>query len=109
MGGTVRLEGEVEKGRFDRNTTLGEMRGKSRLADLACWLAERVVAHRHRGGAAAAEYRMTLACALDAPMRHVVINSGGLLPEGLAAFLVALANGRPLRGLRRLLRPGRGW
>ena len=55
MGGTVPLEGEVEKGRFDRNTTLGEMRGKSRLADLACWLAERVVAHRHRGGAAAAE------------------------------------------------------
>ena len=109
MGGTVPLEGEVEKGRFDRNTTLGEMRGKSRLADLACWLAERVVAHRHRGGAAAAEYRMPLACALDAPMRHVVISSGGLLPGGLAAFLVALANGHPLRGLRRLLRPGRGW
>ena len=37
---------------------------------------------------------MLLSCAVNAPVRHIVINSGGRLPEALADCLVRIANGK---------------
>ena len=104
IGGPVPREPEPKKGSFDRNSTLGELQSQSRLFRLAGAAAERVIARRCGGDRDSAEYRMMHACAIDATMRHAVINSGGLLPERLADCLVEIANGRPLRGLVRLVR-----
>lgn len=101
MGGPVLREPEPRKGSFDRNSTLREMGGQSRLAALACRLTERVVARRYGGDTTSAEYKMMCSCALDAPVRHMVNNSGGLLPEWLADLLVRIANGGPRRGGRK--------
>lgn len=101
MGGPVPREPEPRKGRFDRNATLREMGSQSRLAALACRLTERVVARRYGGDTTSAEYKMMCSCALDAPVRHMVNNSGGLLPEWLADLLVRIANGGSRRGSRR--------
>ena len=101
MGGPVPQEKTPGKGYFDRNSTLREMREQSWLASLACRITKWVVAKKYRGDISSAEYKMMYSCAVDAPVRHVVINSGGLLPEGLADFLVKLANGRPFANLRK--------
>ena len=101
MGGPVPQEKTPEKGHFDRNSTFREMREQSWLASLACRITKWVVAKKYRGDISLAEYKMMYSCAVDAPVRHVVINSGGLLPEGLADFLVKLANGRPFANLRK--------
>ena len=85
MGGPVPQEKTPGKGYFDRNSTLREMREQSWLASLACRITKWVVAKKYRGDISSAEYKMMYSCAVDAPVRHVVINSGGLLPEGLSA------------------------
>ena len=48
------------------------------------------------------KYKMMMACSTGAPIRHIVINSGGLLPEWLADLLLEAANGRFLCGIRKL-------
>jgi hypothetical protein len=46
---------------------------------------------------------MLMLSAAGLSMRAMVRMSGGALPHRLAAFLVDTANGRTLRGLRRLI------
>ena len=94
MGSPITADSEPKKGSFDRNSTLREMRGQSRLLDLAYMIAEKVVSRCCGGDTESPEYRMMLSCAIDATVRHLVINSGGRLPERLADWLIWVANGR---------------
>lgn len=107
MGAPVPPETVPRKGQFDRNSTLREIQEQSRLFALASKITERVIARRYGGNTASAEYKMMISCAIDATMRHIVINSGGLLPERLADFLVETANGRFFRGVRKLFFSGK--
>ena len=107
MGGPVPLEPRPGRGGFDRNSTLRELGERSRLFALAGAVVEKVLARKYGGDRDSPEYRMMLSCAMDATVRHMIINSGGRLPEGLADCLVELANGRFFRGLGRLLGRGR--
>jgi hypothetical protein len=49
-------------------------------------------------------FKMMMACSADAPLRAMVITSGGVLTEPLAHGLLAMANGRYLQGLCALLK-----
>ena len=101
MGGSVPREPKSQKGNFDRNATLREIGRQSRLFALVCRIIERVVARKYGGDSSSAEYKMMLSCALDATIRHAVINSGGLLPEWLADCLVRIANGWPFQSFQK--------
>lgn len=107
MGGPVPVAEERKKGSFDRNSTLGEMRDHSWLPALACWVTERVVAAKHDRDRSSPEYKMMMACSTGAPIRHIVINCGGLLPEWLADLLLEAANGRFFCGIRKLFTRGK--
>ena len=101
MGRQVAVEPAPRKGNFDRNSTMGEMRDQSRLFALAYVLAEKVVARHCGGDKDSPEYKMMLSCAVDATVRHAVINSGGRLPERLADCMVRIANGKPVPKITR--------
>ena len=68
-------------------------------------IAENRVARTYDGGKDLSDpsCRMMVTCATDCPLRTSVINSGGALNDAQAACLLELANGRPLRALRRLI------
>lgn len=102
MGAPVPPEAEPQKGQFDRNSTLREIQRQSRLFALASRIIEKVIARRYGGDTSSAEYKMMISCAIDANVRHLVINSGGLLPERLADFLLEITNGRFFRGAGKL-------
>ena len=88
MGKTIAVEPEPKKGDFGRNSTLMEMREASRLFALAYVITEKVVSRQCGGDKDSSEYKMLLSCAVNAPVRHIVINSGGRLPEALADCLL---------------------
>lgn len=94
MGRTIGVEPEPKKGDFGRNSTLMEMREASRLFALAYVITEKVVSRQCGADKDSPEYKMLLSCAVNAPVRHIVINSGGRLPEALADCLVRIANGK---------------
>lgn len=94
MGRTIAVEHEPKRGDFGRNSTLREMKEASKLFALAHMITEKVVSRQCGGDTASPEYKMLLSCAVNAPVRHIVINSGGRLPEALADCLVRIANGK---------------
>ena len=47
---------------------------------------------------------MTLICAVDCPMRAVVINSGGAMSDAVAQGMVEMANGHWLKGLSAMMK-----
>ena len=47
-------------------------------------------------------FKMTVFSAADAPLRSMIISSGGNFTANTAEGLLAMANGQPLQGLKKL-------
>ena len=105
MGRSVPAEAEPEKGGFTMDSTCLEMKPSSLAMKIFYRIAENRVAKTYDGGKDLSDpsCRMMVTCATDCPLRTSVINSGGALNDAQAACLLELANGRPLRALRRLI------
>ena len=106
MGRSVPAEEDPEKGSFTMDSTCLEMKPSSLAMKIFYRIAENRVARTYDGGKDLSDpsCRMMVTCATDCPLRTSVINSGGALNDAQAACLLELANGRPLRALRRLFR-----
>lgn len=48
-------------------------------------------------------FKMVVMSGADAPFRSTVLAGGGAFPANLAEGLIAMANGHPLRGLRKMI------
>jgi beta-glucosidase len=93
------------RGIFDLTSSLQEMRNASLACRTMHWAVERVVARRFglKPDYGDVRFKMLMLSAAGLSMRAMVRMSGGALPPRLAHFLVDTANGRTLRGLRRLI------
>lgn len=95
MGGAVAEIAEPKKGEFTMDSTCVEMLESSRVMKLQYKISENVIARDYGGkkDLSNPSYRMMLTCATDCPMRSVVINGKGMMPEFLARTLLHIANG----------------
>ena len=107
MGRLVFLLPPPRKGRFTLDNTCLEMRGESLVMELQYQLTRGVLALLAGGRQDPGDpaFKMMLACAVDCPLRSIVINTGGRIPERVVHGLLELANGRWLGGLRAVLKP----
>ena len=48
-------------------------------------------------------FKMMVVAGADSPLRGTVLSSGGAFPAHLAEGLLAIANGHPLQGLKKML------
>ena len=98
--------GAPRRGSFDENSSVLEMRHASLVMRIVYWAIERAVARRAglRVDYGDVRFKMMMAAAAGLPMRAMVRMSEGTITPQLARFFVDTANGRPLRGLRALLR-----
>lgn len=99
MGQSVSEEKEAVKGEYTMNSTFLEMRKDSRIIRLMCRMVEWFIARGFNGKKDMNDpgYRMMITCALDCPIRSMVMNSGGAMKEWMARLLVNIANGRAER------------
>lgn len=95
MGGSVPHIPEPKKGEFTMDSTCVEMLDSSWAMKLQYKISENVIAKDYGGkkDLSNPSYRMMLTCATDCPMRSVVINGKGMMPEFLARTLLHIANG----------------
>lgn len=106
MGRPVPVAPEPEKGAFTMNHSLLEMRDSSRIMRMLYGVTQSYVAKGFGGKPDPDDptYRMMLTCAVDCPLRSIVINGSGVMPERLMRGLLEMANGRFLRGLFKLIK-----
>ena len=107
MGRMVFLLPPPRRGRFTLDNTCLEMRGESLVMELQYQITKGALTLL-AGGRRDPEdlsYKMMLSCAVDCPLRSVVINTGGRIPERLVRGLLEAANGRWLGSVRALLKP----
>ena len=108
MGRPVPVRAEPKKGQFTMDSTCLEMRERSLVMKLQYKVTERVIARGFGGKRDMSDpaYRMMLTCAVDCPMRAVVINSGGAVSDSTAAGLLHMANGHFFKGIAAMLKKG---
>jgi len=106
MGHAVPLTPEPKKGEFDMDSTCLEMREHSFVMKIQYKVTEFIVAKSFGGKKDLNDpaYRMMLTCAVDCPMRSVVISSGGMIRESVARGLLHMANGHFFKGLGTMLK-----
>ena len=96
MGRDIPEEKEPVRGEYTMNSTLLEMQKDSRIIRLMCKATKWFIGRGFKGEKSMEDpaYKMMITCALDCPIRSMIMNSGGALGEGLAKWLVKRANGR---------------
>lgn len=106
MGCPVPQEPEPKKGRFTLDNTCLEMKDFSLIQKIQYKVTEHIIAKGFGGKKDLSDpaYRMTLICAVDCPMRAVVINSGGAMSDAVAQGMVEMANGHWLKGLSAMMK-----
>jgi len=106
MGHAVPILPEPKKGSFTKDNTCMEMLDSSFVMKLQYRISENTVAKGFGGKKDLSDpaYRMMLTCAVDAPMRSVVINGGGKMTDSVAKGLLHMANGHFFKGLAAMLK-----
>ncbi|MGN1024637.1 MAG: glycoside hydrolase family 3 C-terminal domain-containing protein [Lachnospiraceae bacterium] len=106
MGHPVAISPEPKKGAFTMDNTCLEMKDSSLVMKIQYRVTEHIVAKSFGGKKDLSDpsYRMMLLCAVDCPLRSVIISSCGSMSDSLAAGLLAMANGHFWRGIREMLR-----
>ncbi|MGN1344234.1 MAG: glycoside hydrolase family 3 C-terminal domain-containing protein [Traorella sp.] len=106
MGYHVPLSNEPQKGFFTMDNTCMEMKDSSFIMKIQYKITENIIAKSYGGKKdySNPSFRMTLLCALDCPMRAVIINSNGTMKDAIAHGLIEMANGHYLRGIGRMMK-----
>ena len=103
-GAPIQPEPEIRRGSFTMEMSSMEMKDKSPVMLAVFKATEKTIARGFGGKADYSDpsFKMMLMSAADAPLRTMVLSSGGMLAANAAEGLVQLANGHPLQGLKKL-------
>jgi beta-glucosidase len=106
MGHPVSPAPSPRKGTFTMDNSCQEMMESSWVMRRFYKQMEKTVAKGFGGSVDPNDptFKMMMVCSADAPLRAMVITSGGVLTEPLAHGLLAMANGHYLQGLCALLK-----
>lgn len=106
MGHPVPVQQEPKKGQFTMDSTCMEMKDHSLIMKIQYMVTENIIAKSFGGKKDMSDpaYRMMLTCAVECPMRAVIISGGGAMSDSLAAGLLHMANGHIIRGIAAMLK-----
>lgn len=106
MGHPVVIQPEAKKGSFTMDNSCMEMKDSSLIMKIQYKVTENIIAKDFGGKKDLSDpaYRMTLICAIDCPLRSVIISGGGAMNDRLAAGLLLMANGHYLKGIVAMLK-----
>lgn len=109
MGHPVPIQPEPKKGSFTMDNSCAEMKGSSFVMKRQYNATAKAIAKGYDGKQdfSNPEYRMSLVCATDCPLRSTVICSNGSMNDGMAQGLLDMANGHYIKGLKALLSSGK--
>lgn len=105
-GGPLQVDPPLQKGRFTMENSSMEMKDFSFVMAQVFKVAEALIA-KGFGGKADYEdpaFKMMVMTGADAPLRAMVLSSGGAFPGKVAEGLLAIANGHPLKGIKKMIR-----
>lgn len=104
FGGLIQPEPEIRKGKFTMEMSSMEMKDKSKVMNMMYKGTEKTIAQAFGGIADYSNptFRMMMMSGADAPLRAAVISSSGAFPANVAEGMLELANGHPIRGLKKM-------
>lgn len=105
MGHPVPVQPEPKKGSFTMDSSCAEMKDRSLIMKIQYNVTANIVAKSFGGKKDLnnPDYRMTLLCATDCPLRSVIVNSNGSMSDAMAEGFLHFANGHILRGFKAFL------
>lgn len=104
FGGPIQPEPEIRKGKFTMEMSTMEMKDKSFIMKKMFEGTEKTIAQAFGGVADYSNptFKMMIMSGADAPLRAAVISSSGAFPANVAEGMLELANGHPIRGLKKM-------
>ena len=104
IGGEIQPEPVIKKGQFTMEMSAMEMKDKSKVMNMMYKGTEKTIAQAFGGAADYSNptFRMMMMSGADAPLRAAVISSSGAFPANVAEGMLELANGHPIRGLKKM-------
>ena len=104
IGGEIQPEPVIKKGQFTMEMSTMEMKDKSKVMNMMYKGTEKIIAQAFGGVADYSNptFRMMMMSGADAPLRAAVISSSGAFPANVAEGMLELANGHPIRGLKKM-------
>lgn len=104
IGGEIQPEPVIQKGQFTMEMSTMEMKDKSKVMNMMYKGTEKTIAQAFGGVADYSNptFRMMMMSGADAPLRAAVISSSGAFPANVAEGMLELANGHPIRGLKKM-------
>ncbi len=105
MGRPMPDDTRLIRGSFNMDNTLMELRNFSKIAEIMSSAIEKSIAKGMgiKPDYANVKFRMSALSSVDASVRSMVINSCGKLSYNFAEFIVEMANGHPVRGIKKLI------
>ncbi len=106
MGHSVAIVSEEKKGQFVLDNSCMEMKDSSLVMKIQYKVTENIIAKSFGGKKDYSDpaFKMMMICAVDCPLRAVVICSGGTVSDSLAKGLLEMANGHYIRGIISMLK-----
>lgn len=103
-GGPLQNDPPLRKGGFTMEHSTMEMKDLSRVMAMMFKGTEQTIAKGFGGKADYSDptFKMMVMAGADSPLRAAVLSSSGAFPANLAEGLLEIANGHPLRGLKKL-------
>ncbi len=104
FGGPILPEPEIKPGRLTMEMSSMEMKDVSPVMMAMFKSTEKTIAQAFGGKADYSDptFKMMVMAGADSPLRAAVLSSCGAFPANVAEGLLALANGRPLQGLKKM-------
>lgn len=106
MGHPVPIQPEPKKGQFTMDNSCMEMKDHSLVMKIQYKVTKNIIAKSFGGKKDMSDptYRMMLTCAVDCPMRGIIINGGNSVSDSLAQGLLHMANGHFIKGISAMLK-----
>ena len=103
-GGPIQPEPEIRPGRFTLEMSTMEMKDYSPVMLGMFKMTEQTIAKGFGGKVDYSDptFKMMVMSGADAPLRAAILTSGGAFPAGVAEGVLAMANGQPLQGLKKM-------
>ena len=104
FGGPIQLEPEIRPGKFTMEMSSMEMKDVSPVMLAVFKGTEQTIAKGFGGKADYSDptFKMMVMSGADAPLRAAVLSSCGAFPANVAEGMLAMANGQPLQGLKKM-------
>lgn len=103
-GGPIQPEPEIKPGAFTMEMSTMEMKNVSPVMLAMFKATEKTIAKGFGGKVDYSDpsFRMIVMSGADAPLRSTVLSGGKAFPANIAEGLLAMANGHPLQGLKKM-------